>query len=79
MISTVTTSTISTVTSAAMAGSLALISILILLALLIQKEVALSAESSRFQRLNRMINFGIAPLLIAFILVVAVKVYEVLR
>lgn len=76
MISTVTTSTVSTVT---LAGSFALIGILILLGLLIQKELSSATTSSRIKKLDKVLNIGIAPLLIVFILVVAAKVVEVLK
>jgi hypothetical protein len=76
MISTVTTSTVSTVT---LAGSFALIGILILLGLLIQKELSSATTSSRFKKLDKVLNIGIAPLLIVFILVVVTKVVEVLK
>ena len=79
MISTVTTSTVSTVTTAALAGSVALIGVLILFSLLIQKEVTTTSSSSRLQRLGKMLYIGIVPLLIAFVLIVAYKVMEVLR
>ena len=76
MISTVTTSTVSTVT---LAGSFALIGILILLGLLIQKELSSATTSSRFKKLDKVLNIGIAPLLIVFILVLVTKVVEVLK
>lgn len=77
MISTVTTSTISTITTAALAGSVALIAILVLLSLLIQKELAVSTNSQRLQRVGRVLNIGLAPLLFAFFVLVIVKLIEV--
>lgn len=79
MISTVTTSTVSTVTTAALAGSVALIGILVLLVLLVQKELASAAAGRRYQSLARTLNVGIAPLMVAFILVVFSRVAEILR
>jgi hypothetical protein len=79
MISTVTTSTISTITTAALTGSVALIAILVLLALLIQKELTVTSENSRLQRVGRAINIGLAPLLIVFFVLVVVKVMEVVQ
>ena len=79
MISTVTTSTVSTVTSVAIAGSLALIGICTLLTLLIQKELT-SSSGNRFARaLSRALPIGIIPLLIGFVVIVAVKVSEALQ
>jgi|APFre7841882724_1041349.scaffolds.fasta_scaffold346777_1 hypothetical protein len=79
MISTVTTSTVSILTTAALAGSLALIGILLLISLLIQKELATASADSRLHRLSQALNIGIAPLLIAFALIVVFKVAEVLK
>lgn len=79
MISTVTTSTVSTVTTAALAGSVALVGIIVLLVLLAQKEISSSAEGARYHTLRRALNFAIAPLLIAFVLIVFSKVVEILR
>ncbi len=76
MISTVTTSTVTTV---AMAGSFALIGVFVFFALLIQKEVTTTATGSRMKKLGRMLNLGIIPLLIAFILIVVTKVIEIYR
>ena len=79
MISTVTTSTVSTITTAAIAGSLALVAVLVLLFLLIQKEVASSANGTRFKTLSRVLNIGIVPLLMAFVIVVVVQVATILK
>ena len=70
MISTVTTSTVSVLTTTHFGGSLAVISIMILLALLVQKEIATAAATSRQRQFNRVLNIGVVPLLIAFILIV---------
>jgi hypothetical protein len=79
MISTVTTSTVSTITTSALAGSVALVGILVLLILLIQKELASSMTSSRSKALVRVLNIGILPLLVAFVLIVFSRVAEVIR
>jgi hypothetical protein len=76
MISTVTTSTVSAVT---VAGSLAIFGIVILLGLLVQKELVSAYESKRAANLRNILNIGIIPLLIAFVLVVISKVVEVLK
>jgi len=78
MISTVTTTTVTTVTTTVLAGSLGLIAILALFALLVQKEV-LTASQSRFGTvLSRVLNVGLIPLLMAFGMIVVVKLIEVL-
>jgi len=79
MVSTVTTSTVTTVTTVAIAGSLALIGICTLLALLVQKELTTATEGRFARALSKALNIGIIPLLISFVLIVAVKVAEALR
>ena len=79
MITTVTTTTVSTVTTLALTGSLALVSVLVLLTLLVQKEVGAVSTDHRLQKMVRALNIAIAPLLVAFILIVVAKVAEALR
>jgi hypothetical protein len=79
MTSTVTVSTASTILTAALANPVALIGILVLLFLLVQKELASSSDNSRLRMLSRALNIGIIPLLIAFVLIVAVRVVDVLH
>ena len=79
MISTVTTSTITILTTSAIAGSLALVGVLVLIALLVQKEVISASTDSRFHKLSRIVNIGILPFLIAFVLIVVFKVIEALN
>ena len=77
MVSTVTTATAVTVT--AIASSLVLIGICTLLALLIQKELLAGSERRFAHALRRVLNIGIVPLLLAFALIVIIKVAEALR
>ena len=79
MVSTVTTSTVTTVALAALGGAISVIAILVLLALLVQKELASTSASRRAARLSQALTIGIVPLLAAFVVVVAVRVFEVLR
>jgi hypothetical protein len=79
MISTVTTSTVSTITTAALAGSVALIGILVLLVLLVQKELSSAAFDTRFKALSKVLNIGIIPLMIAFVMIVVSRITEILR
>ena len=79
MISTVTTATVTTVTTVAIAGSLALIGICTLLALSIQKELITSIRGRLARALSRALNIGIVPLLIAFAMILAVKVASALK
>jgi NADH:ubiquinone oxidoreductase subunit H len=76
MISTVTTTTVTTV---AVAGSFAIISVLVLLSLLIQKELTTASPNDRLQRLGKLLNIGIIPLLIAFAMFVIAKIADVIK
>jgi hypothetical protein len=76
MISTVTTSTVSTVT---IAGSLALVGVLLLLLFLILKETSTASTMGRSGTLRRVLNIGLAPLGIGFILMAITKVIQVLH
>ena len=73
MISTVTTSTVTA------AGTFAVIGIFVLLALLVQRELVSASNSERAGRLGKILDIGIVPLLIAFVLVVISKVGAALK
>ncbi len=79
MVSTVTTSTVMTVTTVAIASSLALIAVMTLFTLLVQKEVAATGRERWARALDRALNVGIIPLLLAFLTLVALRIAEVLR
>lgn len=79
MISTVTVSTVTTVTTVALAGSVALMGIFVLFGLLIQKEITTASTNPKVTRLGAILNIGIIPLMIAFILIVISQVAEVFR
>jgi hypothetical protein len=79
MISTVTTSTVSAITTSAIAGSIILIGILVLLFLLIQKELVSSTTGTRLKTFEKVLNIGIVPLLMAFVVIVVVRVAQILR
>ena len=80
MISTVvTTSTVSTVAATAITSSLALVGVILLLALLIQKDATSAGEDKRSKRFNQALNIALPPLLVAFIVVVVVKIGELIR
>ncbi len=78
-ISSFLTPIITTLVTPAIAGSLSMVAVLVLLFLLIEKELASAARSEPFQRLGRMLNVAIAPLLIAFMLILIIKVVEVFK
>ena len=79
MISTVTTSTVATMALAAFGGGFAVIGVIFLLGMLVQKELASSWDSARARKFSKYLTIGIIPLLIAFMVVVGVKILEVLQ
>jgi hypothetical protein len=56
-----------------------LIGIIVLLTLLVQKELTSATTSKRLLALAQVLNVGIVPLMIAFGLLVAARIAEVLR
>jgi hypothetical protein len=74
MTSIITTATELSLMMPALAASMALVGILVLLALLVVKEISSALASSRGNRLITAVNIGIAPLLIAFVLIVISRV-----
>ena len=72
------TTTFTTVSST-FAGPLAIVVTLLLLALLVQKEMTSVAKDSRTWKLGRALSIAIVPLLIAFILIAAVRLIEILH
>jgi hypothetical protein len=79
MISTVTTTTVTTIATFATGGALAVVGILMLLTMLVQKELASASEARFAQALNRVLTVGIVPLIVAFVFIVGVKVFEALQ
>ena len=81
MITTVTTSTITTVTTIAAMGLTVAVSVFAIVALisfLTTKELAGATNSSSTQRLASFLSVSTLPLLMAFAVIVAVKIVEVL-
>ncbi|MEJ5201758.1 MAG: hypothetical protein WHV66_05945, partial [Anaerolineales bacterium] len=58
--------------------SLAIVGVIFLLNLLVQKELVSCKNSNRAQLLGKALNIGIIPLLLAFMMLVAYRVVEVL-
>jgi hypothetical protein len=79
MISTVTTTAVSMLSNSANVGYFALIGMLVLVGLLIQKELISASDDSRLQQLSRVMDVGILPLLLAFVLIVSIKIVEALN
>ena len=65
--------------NSAIVGSFAVIAMLVLVALLVQKEILSAADDSRTQQLSRVMDVGILPLLLAFVLIVLFKIVEALN
>ena len=76
---TMVTTTTFTIASSTLAGPLAIVVTLLLLALLVQKEMTSVAKDSRTWKLGRALSIAIVPLLIAFILIAAVRLIEILH
>jgi hypothetical protein len=77
MISTLTSAVSSVVVNGTLAGILATIGILLLVALLVLKELS-SVAGGRYQKVTRVLNVAIIPLLITFVLIVVSKGVEVI-
>lgn len=84
MISTVTVSTITTVTSitsiAAMGlgASISVFAVLLLIGMLTTKELAGASDGSRAKLISRCLNISIIPLVVSFVVIVGLKVWEIL-
>ncbi len=81
MISTVTTSTITTVTTIAAMGlttAISVAAVVTLIAFLSTKQLAGASPSLSSQLTARFLNIGILPLIMAFAVIVAVKIAQVL-
>jgi hypothetical protein len=79
MITSVTTTVVSIVSTVSLAGPLALVGILTLLALLIQKELATASGRRSSIVLSRVLNVGIIPLWLVFVVMVMAKVIQAIR
>lgn len=79
MISTVTTSTIASVTAIVSLGMvLGLAAVITLIVLLGVRELAAASDNGSHQLLARSLDIGIAPLIIAFVMIVAMEVVAIL-
>lgn len=78
MISTVTVTTVTTIMAIGLAASLTVFSVILVIALLTSKELLSASSGARQKFLARSFNISIIPLLLAFAVIVAVKVMEIL-
>lgn len=65
--------------SVAAAAALGGLAVVTLLALLLTKELARDSRSPRLRALHKMLNVAIVPLVLAFLIVVAAQILQVLR
>jgi hypothetical protein len=78
MISTVvTSSTVSIAT--ALSGSLTIIGVVILIVLVMQKQFLSASESENSRRISQAINIALPPMLMIFVVLVSLKVFEILK
>ena len=81
MITTVTTTmmlTVTTITAMGLTAAISIAAIVSLIALLTTRELANAGGSGTSLRIARFVSVGIVPLVIAFAVIVALKVAEVL-
>jgi hypothetical protein len=78
MITSVTTTVVSIVSTVSLAGPLALVGILTLLALLVQKELSTTSKQRAVLVLSRILDIGIIPLWLVFVVIVLIKIAEAL-
>lgn len=76
MILSISTGIVHTISPAEIAGPFTLVEVLVLLGLLTIKELLVVSEKPVSQRFNRILNLAIAPLLLAFLMVMLVKVFQ---
>ena len=79
MITTVTTiTTITTITALGITGAISIVAVVSLAAFLITKELASAGGSGTSLRIARFLGVGLVPLIIAFAVIVAVKIASIL-
>ena len=78
MITSVTTTVVSIVSTVSLAGPLALVGILTLLALLVQKELSTTSRQRAVLVLSRILDIGIIPLWLVFVVIVLIKIADAL-
>jgi len=76
MISTVTTSTVTTMTGFGM--TLGLVAVIALIAFLGVRELATASEGGTRRLLAKSLDIGIVPLIIAFAMIIAMEMVEIL-
>jgi len=78
MIITVTTTTVTTVAAMGLTAAVSIAAVVSLILFLVTRELASASGSSTFSRIAKFFNVGILPLMMAFTVIVAVKIAEVI-
>ena len=79
MISTVVTTTVTTITTMIGFGmAVGLVAVIALIAFLGVRELATASEGSKQRLLAKSLEIGIVPLIIAFVMIVAMEIVEIL-
>ena len=78
MISTVTISTVTTVLVMGLTAVIGIVAVIALMLFLITRELASAHGSSTSLRVAKFLSVGILPLAMAFVVIVAVRIVEVL-
>jgi hypothetical protein len=73
MTSAVTTTTVTTVNTLALAGSLSLVTVATLVGLLVYKQLLMTGPAAGTTNLAKVLNVAIAPLILAFGLIMVAK------
>ena len=77
MITTVTTSSVTMIAAMGLIATISVAAAVALIALLTTKELASASRSPSSRRTARFLNVGILPMVMAFAVIVAVKIAEV--
>jgi hypothetical protein len=85
-VATATTATTTSATSATAASAVAasglaalgVVVVLLLIGLLVTKELSAASDHPRAQRLSRLVNVAIAPLAMAFVVIIGSRVWAIL-
>jgi hypothetical protein len=77
MTTTVTTTTIASSTILGLGAAIALLVVLLLIGFMVAKEIVTSASEARARSVGRVLNVGVAPLLIIFAVIIATKLVPI--
>ncbi len=78
MVSTVTVTTVTTIAAMGLTASLSIFAVILLICFLTSRELLMASNSETKKFFGRTLNIGIIPLLLAFTVIVALKIAEIL-